>query len=170
MIVWNKHSLVVKSIGPSTVNSKCLPRCQLAINNLLHLPNITRNLISVSKVAKDNKVYFDFHANKCFVKSQASELVFLEGFLDGSGLYFFNNLNLDLSHKSSLSSFPKLHYFSNNTTASLRYDSVSINVDSRVMWHYMLGHVNPRAVSHVLKLCNVHVNNKNSENFDMLVA
>lgn len=80
VLVENGHSLTIKSIGSSTFKSKCSHRCQLAINNLLHIPNITRNLISVSKFAKDSIVYFEFCTNKCFIKSNTSKLIFLEGF------------------------------------------------------------------------------------------
>ena len=36
--------------------------------NILHIPCLTNNLISVSKFAQDNKVFFEFHPNMCFVK------------------------------------------------------------------------------------------------------
>ena len=83
-MVGNGHSLAAKFISSSTIESKCLPRSQLAIKNLLHIPNITKNLPSLSKFSKDNKVYFKFHANKYFIESKASNLVSLEGFLDES--------------------------------------------------------------------------------------
>lgn len=58
-----------------------MPKSQLMFNNILHVPNITLNLISVSKLERDNKVYFEFHANKCFVKLEASNMVLLDDFL-----------------------------------------------------------------------------------------
>lgn len=69
----------------------------MSLNNLLHAPGIARNLIFVSKFAKDNNVFFVFHCNYCFVKSQASKEVLLEGFLDAGGLYYFHNLPMDSS-------------------------------------------------------------------------
>lgn len=92
-------------------------------------------------------------------------MVLLDGFIDENGLHCFNNLTLDSSHNSTLSSFHKLYSFANNTTTNARNDSVSTNVDKRVMWHYRLSHANPRSVNHVLKLCNILVNNKCSKNF-----
>lgn len=55
--------------------------------------------------------------------------------------------------------------FANNTTADHKQDSVSINIDNHVIWCYRLGHANPRVVNHVLKLCNIQVNNKKFEQF-----
>lgn len=77
----------------------------LKLNDLLHVPNITRNLIAYYKLAKDNKVFLEFHSNKCFVKSQTSNLVLIKGFLAESHLYCFTNIALEylkniLSHKS----------------------------------------------------------------------
>ena len=38
------------------------------LRNLLHVPHITKNLISVAQFTKDNNVYFQFSANACYVK------------------------------------------------------------------------------------------------------
>lgn len=53
--------------------------------DLLHVPSITKNSIYVSKFSRYSQVYFEFHYNNHFVKSQASNLVLLKGFLDESG-------------------------------------------------------------------------------------
>lgn len=41
-------------------------------HNLIHVPTITKNLISVSQVAKYNSVFFEFHPNFCFVKDPSN--------------------------------------------------------------------------------------------------
>lgn len=56
-----------------------------------------------------------------------------------------------------------MHAFVNNTTASLRQDSVSSYVNTHILWHDRLGHVHPRAIN-VLEICNISLNNKKSEN------
>lgn len=33
------------------------------LDSLMHVPNITKNLISVSKFAHDNNVFFEFYSN-----------------------------------------------------------------------------------------------------------
>jgi len=58
------------------------------LNQLLHVPNITKNLISVSKFVKDNNVFFKFYSNYCFVKQQDTKRIILQGKLK-DGLYVF---------------------------------------------------------------------------------
>lgn len=49
------------------------------LNQLLNVPSITKNLISVSKFARDYHVYFQFYADFFLVKSQATNEVLLYG-------------------------------------------------------------------------------------------
>lgn len=51
----------------------------LFLNNLLHVPSISKNLLSVSQFSRDNRVYFEFHADFCHVKSQDTHQILLEG-------------------------------------------------------------------------------------------
>lgn len=53
---------------------------------------ITKNLMSVSKFARDNKVYFGFHADKCFVKTQDNSEVVLKVVLNKDDLYSLHSL------------------------------------------------------------------------------
>jgi len=48
--------------------------------------------LSVSRFAKDNGVYFEFHANSCFVKHRDTSQVLLHGILK-DGLYVFPSFN-----------------------------------------------------------------------------
>lgn len=59
---------------------------KLALENLFHVPSITKNLISVSQFCTDNNVFFEFHSTSCFVKVEANKKVLFEGMVDG-GLY-----------------------------------------------------------------------------------
>lgn len=56
---------------------------------MLLVPTITKNLVSVSRFAKDNQVYFEFHPSFCVVKSQDNHQVLLRGQLNENGLYLF---------------------------------------------------------------------------------
>jgi len=58
------------------------------LHQLLHVPTITKNVMSVSKFAKDNDVFSEFHTNQCLVKSQATKQVLFQGKLR-DGLYVF---------------------------------------------------------------------------------
>lgn len=97
LVIGNGHSLEVQTIGNINFHYCIVFNTSLQLVVLLHVPKITRNIILVSKFVKDNKVYFEFHPNKCFVKSQKSIKVLIEGFLNASGLYCFNTLKMESS-------------------------------------------------------------------------
>ena len=91
VLVGNGQRLNIDSVGLANIKTPSLSHSNLVLKHLLHVPKITRNLLSVSKFAQDNNVFFEFHANTCFIKSQVSKDVLLEGFLDTSGLYSFSS-------------------------------------------------------------------------------
>ena len=69
----------------------------LSLNHRLYVPTITKNLISVSKIAKDNAVYFEFHSNYCAVKSQVTNEVLLQGNVGSYGLRSFPHIQFQPS-------------------------------------------------------------------------
>lgn len=62
------------------------------LTNVLHVPDITKNLISISQFLKDNKAFIKFHSSFCVVKDLITHKPLLRGVLN-NGL-----LQLDLSH------------------------------------------------------------------------
>jgi len=108
------------------------------LHNLLHVPEITKNLMSVSKCAQDNNVFFEFHANKCFVKHQATKEIILQGNVK-DGLYVFPSLK-------------NINMCSVNTTTC---NSVQSPFS---LWHSRLGHVSMAVVKRVLTDCNITCN------------
>lgn len=56
--VGNSKDLDVKHVGYFVVNSPFDSKISLSLQNLLHVPHITKNLVSVSKFARDNHVFF----------------------------------------------------------------------------------------------------------------
>ncbi|KAE8689032.1 hypothetical protein F3Y22_tig00110945pilonHSYRG00286 [Hibiscus syriacus] len=74
LVVGNGHSLNICKTGCSKISTSSRA---LLINDLLHVPSITKNLLSVSKFARDNDVYFKFHAKQCLVKDEGSGNVLL---------------------------------------------------------------------------------------------
>ncbi|GMI93411.1 hypothetical protein HRI_003010400 [Hibiscus trionum] len=64
----------------------------LCLDQVLYVPQITKNLMSVAKFAKDNKVFFEFHEDFCCIKDSSTSAELLRGRLDG-GLYSFSCLN-----------------------------------------------------------------------------
>ena len=67
--IGNAQGLPVQSSGFTKICSPLNPSFPLTLNKLLLVPFVTKNLISVSQFCKDNHVFFEFHPNRCVVKS-----------------------------------------------------------------------------------------------------
>ena len=83
--VGNGESLNISHVGfallPSSLKSKCV-----YLKNVLCVPRITKNLLSISKLTKDNNVVVEFDCDYCTVKDKGSRTVLLQGGLK-AGLY-----------------------------------------------------------------------------------
>ncbi|XP_031283016.1 uncharacterized protein LOC116141679 [Pistacia vera] len=64
--------------------------------DILCVPKITKNLLSISKFTKDNNVIVEFDANCCIVKDKSTGAMLLQGDLKG-GLYQLNYLPIQTS-------------------------------------------------------------------------
>jgi hypothetical protein len=51
----------------------------LHLKNVLHVPSVTRNLLSVHKLSRDNNVFVEFHPFAVFVKDRVTRDVLLRG-------------------------------------------------------------------------------------------
>lgn len=153
----NGQGLHIQSSGSSVFTSPIHPHTPLTFHNLLLIPTITKNLLSVSQFCRDNNVYFLFDANKCFVLSQVNNDVLLEGQVGKDGLYEFPSLTLA---SSVVKSQPVC---SSQFTSSI--NSVSVDSSSPNVWHLRLGHHNSQALKLVLQSCNVPIHNKISFDF-----
>lgn len=87
--IGNGQGLHIHSTGSSTFSSPVHPHTPLTLHNLLLIPSISKTLISVSQLSRDNNVYFLFSTDKCLVKYQVSNATLLEGYVGGDGLYEF---------------------------------------------------------------------------------
>ena len=56
------------------------------LENVLHVPQITKNLVSISQLIVDNRVFVEFHANCCLMKDKTMGTILLRGKLR-DGLY-----------------------------------------------------------------------------------
>lgn len=92
VFLGNGQGLPITSIGSASFPSPTQSNTHLLLSNMLLVPTITKNLVSVSRFAKDNHVYFEFHPTFCLVKSQVNNQVLLRGHLGDDGLYSFPNL------------------------------------------------------------------------------
>jgi len=68
----NESGLTISHIGSTTLSS-LLNSSNFDLHNLLCVPNITKNLLSVSQFAKDNCVYFEFFPSHCNVKHHVTK-------------------------------------------------------------------------------------------------
>jgi hypothetical protein len=54
----NRAGLRIMHLGSCSINTDTRP---LALTNILHVPEISKNLLSVHKLARDNNIFFEFH-------------------------------------------------------------------------------------------------------------
>ena len=106
----------------------------------------------MSKFAQDNNVFFEFHANTCFIKSHVSKEVLLEGFLDTSGLYSFSSQSVESPAANVVSLSTRDH---SQVLANSVCNKLSV-------WHNRLGHTNSVNLKFILKLCNIASSNKDN--------
>ncbi|KAL3634075.1 hypothetical protein CASFOL_021129 [Castilleja foliolosa] len=119
------------------------------LKDLLHVPGITKNLISVSKFALDNSVFFEFHHLFCVIKDQATQAILPKGMLK-DGLYRFN-----LDHHGEVRN--KEHYFQNKPCVFTSLVCGNLDIS---LWHKRLGHCSYDMVKRALRGCNISFNNK----------
>jgi len=180
--IGNGQGLAITSVGSLQFPSPLHPKTTLKLSNLLLVPSITKNLVSVSQFAKDNDVYFEFHPNHCFVKSQDSSKVLLRGVLGHDGLYQFEDTKSvkvpapvyqnsrvcnQVSAQCLPSAFTPLQLknslnssnFQCNNVEHLSGSSTRSSVQSfpsmYSLWHSRLGHPHHEVLQSIIKLCNV---------------
>jgi len=87
VLMGNGEATNISHVGTGCIKGTRL----LYLNNLLRVPSIKKNLISVSQFASENKVYFEFHPKTCLVRDSLNKTILLQGKLD-NGLYKFSNM------------------------------------------------------------------------------
>ena len=79
----NGSGMEIDQIGRSFVRTL---NKDLVLNNVLYVPQASKNLISVHKLARDNDAFFEFHPSYFLIKDQTTKKVLLRGWCEG-GLY-----------------------------------------------------------------------------------
>ncbi|KAH9747507.1 hypothetical protein KPL70_004741 [Citrus sinensis] len=81
LFVGNDVGLNITHIGSAALKSYNSNNASLTIklDDILLMPQITKNLISISKLTKDNDVVIEFTDNFCFVKDKVRNLIILQG-------------------------------------------------------------------------------------------
>jgi hypothetical protein len=110
----------------------------LALHNILHMPDISKNLLSAHKFSCDNDVFFECHLWHFFVKDQQSRKALLEGRCE-----------------------PSLYPIKSSDASSLHHALLSHST-SRVQWHARLCHPSNQIVHSILRLNNILFANESS--------
>ncbi|KAK6120608.1 hypothetical protein DH2020_045641 [Rehmannia glutinosa] len=136
--VGNGQGLNIAHFGNSIVvppDSDPHSKHSFLLKNLLHVPHITKNLISVSQFAQDNHVFFEFNPSFCLVKDQCTGNVLLQGALR-NGLYSFS-----LSSSKSSASQPSFSPTNKHSPGPLSINYVvvrdSLSLDGLVCKDYV---------------------------------
>lgn len=170
VVVGNGQTLDISSVGhtsfPSHKSSK-----SLHLANVLHVPQITKNLISVAKFTQDNDVILEFDSHCCFVKDKKSREILLQGNLK-EGLYqldiskvssnrqfagFSEDTNVFLPHLATTPSTINKQSVAPSVGYSLQVNKIEStrcvednNTGVGHLWHQRLGHPCNKIVSLVL--------------------
>ena len=126
--VGNGAGLQIMHVGHSSINTAARP---LALRNILHVPDISKPLLSVHKFSRDNNVFFEFHPWHFSIKDRTSRRSILEGRCE-SGLYPIKSSDV----------------------VALKHALVS-NSTSHAQWHARLGHPSSQVVQSILRLNNI---------------
>ncbi|KAJ0106301.1 hypothetical protein Patl1_17588 [Pistacia atlantica] len=87
MTMGNGQALNITHYGKGFINSSC--STPILLKNILVVPKITKNLLSVSQVTTDNNLCVLFHGKYCSIKDKKGKIL-LEGVAEG-GLYKLNH-------------------------------------------------------------------------------
>jgi hypothetical protein len=109
----NGQGIYIHHIGQSKFHTASRT---LILRNIVHVPSITRNLLSIRKSAIDNHVFFEFHPHFLLVKDMATRETLIRGWCQ-DGIYMLN--------------LASLHTALQNCRVS------------KTQWYYHVGHASP---------------------------
>ncbi|KAH9693065.1 retrovirus-related pol polyprotein from transposon RE1 [Citrus sinensis] len=189
LTVGNGNKLHISHIGYSMLPTYN-PHKHIKLNHILCVPDIAKNLISVSKLLLDNDINVEFHKSVCFIKDKSQGKILVKG-VARDGLYELLCMPTHLSgnkvtYAAELSSFSEsesISYISNpmsmmcfnfsvgsneSVSTSIAESSEADKASSRNLrtndmdlWHYRLGHPNLSVLRNTLLSCNQLNINKN---------
>ncbi|KAD2804123.1 hypothetical protein E3N88_37500 [Mikania micrantha] len=124
--VGNGKGLPILHIGSSTFTS---PNRTFRLTNILHVPQLKQNLLSVQQFCRDNHVYFEFHDSFFAVKDKTTHHTLLTG-PSNDGLY-----SLQFPRQQVI---PRVAFSAHRASSDL--------------WHQRLGHPHPQLLKSMLSL------------------
>ncbi|KAH6830682.1 hypothetical protein C2S53_014734 [Perilla frutescens var. hirtella] len=132
--IGNDTGLKISHIGHSIVKP-ILDQSHHAfvLKSLLYVPQIKKNMLSVSQFARENSVFFEFYPSFCLVKDQATGATLLKGKVD-KGLYSFTLTSSSPMLLSPSRTFqPKISHPAAHSTSLA-------NKSNLTLWHLRFGH------------------------------
>ncbi|KAK9184805.1 hypothetical protein WN943_025156 [Citrus x changshan-huyou] len=168
LFVGDGNALAITHIGSVVLNTSNSQ--SLFLNHVLHVPFITKNLLSISKLLADNPVTVEFLGDFCFIKARNTGKILLEGVAKG-GLYrvsshaaahsvFLSSVGQN-KIQSLFACFPS--FTSNKFSAVSSSDKLNKNSCLSVvangltdvnLLHRRLRHPAPYTLKTILKACN----------------
>jgi gag-polypeptide of LTR copia-type/GAG-pre-integrase domain len=121
--------LPILHIGSTYLTTPSKP---LVLSNMLHVPSISKPLLSISRLVTDNDIIVEFNASSCIVKDQVTSQVLLQGVLH-NGLYLL-------------------------TSSVSGPQAFTCAVASLQTWHYRLAHSSPSVLKHIVSSNHVSCN------------
>ena len=85
LAVGNGSLLTISHIGDSVLHVPS-SHSHLKLNNILHVPSITKNLLSISQFTRENHVVIEFNCDACLIKDRRDGRVLMSGAVR-DGLY-----------------------------------------------------------------------------------
>ena len=147
-LVGNDKQIGISHIGHALLHSSVKP---IHLNHVLHTPEISKQLISVTRLCADNKAFVEFYPTFFLVKDQQTKQLLLQGHLE-RGLYKLAQPTTLTS--SSVSSSPSTQFFPAPPAQAFLSQQNQV-----VLWHNRLGHPAPKVVHQVLQSCNLKFSN-----------
>jgi GAG-pre-integrase domain len=129
--VGDGKGLQISNIGTTCLVTRCQP---LVLNNVLHVPSISKPLLSISQLVADNAIIVEFNSCSCFIKDRATQQILLQGLLR-NGLY---------------------------TVSSQIQQLIAFNCDvvSLETWHHRLAHASTSVLQHILSSKQIACNSR----------
>jgi len=126
VLTANGAGMTINHIGHSTLR---FPVRDIHLNNVLHVPSASKNLVSAHRLVKDNNAFLELHPRHFSLKDQVTRKTLLEGRCE-EGLY-------------PLKPYTQNHSPPNKQVLGAFKPSTSL-------WHSRLGHASSPVVQRIL--------------------
>ncbi|GAA0149587.1 hypothetical protein LIER_08725 [Lithospermum erythrorhizon] len=138
--VADGSGLSIKHVGTAKFISNS---SNFQLNHILHVPNLSRNLLSIHRFCVDNNATFEFTDTDFIVNDNKIQKVLLKG-PSVNGLYVFPHQHFHVSHQSRPVVPSSQQYGQSPSLSSSAFHFSPLQaltvVTSSSVWHHRLGH------------------------------